>query len=293
MIGFSVVDPDRRHAAPQFRQVGHIGAGGKRALAGPGQHRDALRRAVELGEGLLQLDRDRLVDRVQLFRPVDRDDRDRAAVLDGDDAHHAPPRSYSCVDPESALNRVRPRQAAHGTSARKQVYNSRSGRNGGGWRWICSRNSASRTRKRRRRRSRSSISVRCFAGEPGALGRLAPRCARCLRECRVLLCGRPRRARGADRPRLCRLAPVSRAAARRKTRSSGSTRTISAICRSTPRCRAPRPCTRRRGRTRTRAFSSATIAAPITPTSSPASRCAGATSGRPRRSPASQRCAAT
>ena len=29
-----------------------------------------------------------------------------------------------------------------------------------------------------------------FAGEPGALGRLAPEIARCLRECRVFLCGR-------------------------------------------------------------------------------------------------------
>ena len=38
-----------------------------------------------------------------------------------------------------------------------------------------------------------------FAGEPGALGRLAPQVRRRLRECRVLLRGRPRRARGADR----------------------------------------------------------------------------------------------
>jgi len=45
------------------------------------------------------------------------------------------------------------------------------------------------------------------------------------------------------------------------------------------RCRAPRPSTRRRVPIRTRASSSATTAAPIIPTSAPASRCAGATNG--------------
>ena len=37
-----------------------------------------------------------------------------------------------------------------------------------------------------------------------------------LRECRVLLCAEPRRSRRADRPRLCRLAPVPCPAARRE-----------------------------------------------------------------------------
>jgi hypothetical protein len=80
-------DPDRRNAAPQLRQVGDVGAGGKGAAAGAGQDCDPLPRVVELGESLLQLDRDRFVDRVQLLGPVYADDRDRAAFLDADDTH--------------------------------------------------------------------------------------------------------------------------------------------------------------------------------------------------------------
>ena len=59
--------------------------------------------------------------------------------------------------------------------------------------------------------------------------------------------------------------------------------------RSTPRCRALPPCTRRPDRTKTKAFSSATIAAPIIPTSSPGRHYAAATSGRQ----ASRNCATT
>src|SRR5207253_643659 len=80
-------DPHRGYAAPQFGEIGHIGAGREGAPAPAGQDRDALVGAVEAGERLLQLDRHRLVDRVALFRPVDGDDRDRAALLDADDAH--------------------------------------------------------------------------------------------------------------------------------------------------------------------------------------------------------------
>ena len=47
--------------------------------------------AIERGERLLQLDRHRLVDRVQLLGPVDGDDRNRPALLDGDDGHLGAP----------------------------------------------------------------------------------------------------------------------------------------------------------------------------------------------------------
>jgi hypothetical protein len=62
-------------------------AGRKGAPAAARQDRDALGRMVERGESLLQFDRDGLVDRVQLLRPVDADDRDRSPFLDADDAH--------------------------------------------------------------------------------------------------------------------------------------------------------------------------------------------------------------
>ena len=93
-------------------------------------------------------------------------------------------------------------------------YNSAGER--GGERWICSRNSASRITEA----AAAQIPVIDFgplfcrrarrARPPRAGG--APR----LREGRVLLRAEPRRARGADRARLRRLAPLSRAAARRK-----------------------------------------------------------------------------
>src|SRR5439155_12459977 len=80
-------DPDGRHAAPQLGQIGHIGAGRKGAAAGACEDRNALRRTIERGKRLLQFNGDGLVDRVQLLRPVDADDRDRPPLLDADDAH--------------------------------------------------------------------------------------------------------------------------------------------------------------------------------------------------------------
>ena len=55
---------------------------------------------------------------------------------------------------------------------------------------------------------------------------------------------------------------------------------MSATCRSMHRCRALRPYTKRHGRTRTRAFSSATIAVSTTLTSRPAFRCVAVTNGQ-------------
>ena len=218
MIGFSVVDPDRRHAAPQFRQVGHIGAGRKRALAGPGQYRDPLRRAVEFGESLLQLDRDRLVDRVQLFRPVDRDDRDRAAVFDRDDAHSCSPRCIP-AGPESALETSSGAGGFAWNKPRKRVYNS--------GRVVIAGGLAMDLFKEFGVKDPEAAAAQIPVIDFGPLfcrraRRARPprrRGARRLRECRVLLCAEPRRARSADRPRLRRLAPLSRAAARGKTQA--------------------------------------------------------------------------
>jgi len=61
--------------------------GGEIDLAEAGEDRHPLIRAIERGERLLQLDCHRLVDGIELFRPVDRDHRNRPALLDGDDGH--------------------------------------------------------------------------------------------------------------------------------------------------------------------------------------------------------------
>ena len=46
-----------------------------------------MRRAIEVGERPLQLDRGGFADRVELFRSIDADDRDRAALLDRNRAY--------------------------------------------------------------------------------------------------------------------------------------------------------------------------------------------------------------
>ena len=87
MIGLSDVNPTVGMRAPQFRQVGDVGAGGEGAFAGGAEDRDALVGGIEGLERLLHLDRDGAADRVQLLRPVDADDRDRAVLFGRDDAH--------------------------------------------------------------------------------------------------------------------------------------------------------------------------------------------------------------